>query len=247
MLLDPIGNRLRILQAMRVMGVAFLDHHRDQATRLMVDVLDGQSIQPQQRILSAANFQYWDVVPGQLWNFGEVILVQRAIIGIDARYFVGIDHAPVELIHPAFAHPDESGLLCHPMLLRQEGVPPVPRFALLAAIRGDERDMEPAPEQLDFSLGLVVPIAAPPGPRSAGRGLLGNDHHAPAFAALHGGVDTKARHLARKRRHGRDRARGIVHDEVITVESLVPGGLWAVEGDVSIGRQRTLRSPKHSQ
>jgi hypothetical protein len=42
--LDPIGNRLGILQAMRVMGVALLDHHRDQAAQLMVRVLDDQSM-----------------------------------------------------------------------------------------------------------------------------------------------------------------------------------------------------------
>ena len=48
---------------------------------------------------------------GQLRNFGEVLVVQCGIIGIDARNLVGIDHAPVELIHPAFAHADESGLL----------------------------------------------------------------------------------------------------------------------------------------
>src|SRR5208282_4111553 len=88
------------------------------------------------------------------------------------------------------------------MLLRQEVVPRVPRFALPAGIGCDKRDMEPALEQLDFGLGLVVPIAAPPRPRIAGRGLLGNDHHAPAFAVLHRRVDTKARHLARESRRG---------------------------------------------
>ena len=98
----------------------------------------------------------------QLWNLGEVLLVHSGIIGIDARHLVGIGHAPVELIHPALAHPDEGGLLRHPMLLREEGVPRVPRFALPAALGYDERDMEPALEQLDFGLGLVVPIAGLP-------------------------------------------------------------------------------------
>ena len=57
MLLDPIGNRLSILQAMRVMGVAFLDDHRDQATPLMVRVLDDPRVPLQQEILTAANVQ----------------------------------------------------------------------------------------------------------------------------------------------------------------------------------------------
>ena len=57
MLLDPIGNRLGILQAMRVMGVAFLDDHRDQAAQLMVRVLDDPSVPLQQEILTAANVQ----------------------------------------------------------------------------------------------------------------------------------------------------------------------------------------------
>ena len=57
MLLDPIGNRLSILQAMRVMGVAFLDDHRDPATQLMVRVLDDPSVPLHQEILTAANVQ----------------------------------------------------------------------------------------------------------------------------------------------------------------------------------------------
>jgi hypothetical protein len=44
--------------------------------------------------------------------------------------------------------------------------------------------MEPALEQLDFGLGLVVPIAALPRPRIAGSGFLGNYHDASAFAVL---------------------------------------------------------------
>src|ERR1019366_4571890 len=123
------------------------------------------------------------------------------------------------------------------MLFRHEVVPRVPRFALPAGVGCDKSDMEPALEQLDFGLGLVIPIAALPRPWIAGRGFLGNDHDAPSFAIRQVTVDTKASHLARGRRHGRDRTRGIVHDEVITVESLVPCGLWTIELDVSIGRQ----------
>src|ERR1039458_2923643 len=133
------------------------------------------------------------------------------------------------------------------MLLRQEVVPRVPRFALPAGVGCDKSDMEPAFEQLDFGLGLVVPIAALPRPRIAGSGFLGNDHDAPAFAVLQRTVDTKASYLARGRRHGRDRTRGIVHDEVITVESLVPCGLWAIEWDVSIGREQAFRSRQNSE
>ncbi len=46
---------------------------------------------------------------GQLGT-GESYVVQCGIIGIDARNLVGINHAPVELIHAALAHPDESSL-----------------------------------------------------------------------------------------------------------------------------------------
>src|ERR1039458_10022833 len=133
------------------------------------------------------------------------------------------------------------------MLFRYEVVPRVPRFALPAGVGCDKSDVEPALEQLDFGLGLVVPIAAPPRPRIAGRGFLGNDHDAPSFAVCQLNVDTKASYLARGRRHGRDGARGIVHDEVITVESLVPCGLWTIEWDVSIGRQQAFRSQHNSE
>lgn len=84
---------------------------------------------------------------GQHRNFGEILVEQCRVIGIDARNLVGINDAPVVLIHAASAHADESGFLRQPVLLRQEFVPRVPHFALRAGIGCGKRDMEAALEQ----------------------------------------------------------------------------------------------------
>src|SRR5205814_559836 len=91
-----------------------------------------------------------------------------------------------ELIHPAFAHPDEGGLLRQPMLLRQEHVPRVPHFALRVGVGCGKRDVEPALEQLDLRLRLVVPVAALPGPGVARRRGFWNDDDASRGSAIPG-------------------------------------------------------------
>ena len=45
-LLDKVRDGLGIAEAMRMMGVAFLDHHRDASAELLIDGLDGGSILP---------------------------------------------------------------------------------------------------------------------------------------------------------------------------------------------------------
>ena len=57
MLLNPVGNRVGVLQAVRVMGMAFLNDHGDRAAQLMIDVLHGQRMPLQQEIFSAADVQ----------------------------------------------------------------------------------------------------------------------------------------------------------------------------------------------
>ena len=80
----------------------------------------------------------------------------------------------------------------------------------------------------------MVPIAGSPGPRIAGRGLLRNDYDAPATYALCTLVDSEARHFARRGRHRRDGAGGIVHAEVIAVEPFMPSGFLAFERGVHV-------------
>ena len=171
---------------------------------------------------------------GQFRNFGEILFIKGGIVGVDAGHFVGVDHAPVELIDTALAHPDEGRFLRQPMLLRQELVPAVPRLALPAAVGRDISDVETAIEQLDFGLGLVVPIAALPRPRVPRRRLFGDDYDTSTLAVLQGGVDSIACCLLLRGLHRCDCAGGIVHDEVVTVESPVPSGLLTFERDAPL-------------
>src|SRR6266853_1138668 len=100
------------------------------------------------------------------------------------------------------------------MLLRQELVPRVPHLALPVGVGCDKRDMEPALEQLDFGLRLVVPVAALPGPRLAWRRGFRNDHDAlplpldVAFALVNRRLDGQGL---------------LVHEEIVAVEAMPVG------------------------
>src|SRR5713101_7052625 len=117
------------------------------------------------------------------------------------------------------------------MLLRQEHVPRIPHFALRAGVGCGKRDMEPALEQLDLRLRLVVPVAAPPGPRVAWRRGFRNDHDAlplPLRAAL--ALDRRL-----------DFQGLLVHEEVVAVEPM-PGRSLAVERDGVLGPRRPVEA-----
>jgi hypothetical protein len=85
-------------------------------------------------------------------------------------------------------------------------------------------DVKASPEQLDFRLGLVVPVTASPRPRLAGSRRLRNNHDAsplaldrvfdPVFLVVGGP-------------HPCDRQARLIHQEVIAVESM-PGGLGSL-------------------
>jgi hypothetical protein len=54
---DPIRDKLRIAQAVRVMRVTVLDYYRDPAAQLLITILDQQRMPPEQRIGAATNIQ----------------------------------------------------------------------------------------------------------------------------------------------------------------------------------------------
>ena len=170
LLLDPVGDRLGIAQAVRMMRRALLDHHGDPAAQLVIPALDGQRMAFQQEVETPADVQKWHVAPGQLVELGEGGRPDRGVVGVDARHLVGIDRGPVVLVDAPLAHADERGLLRQPVLLGQVRVPGVPR---LVRVGCDERDVEAPAEQLDLGLGLVVPVTPAPGPGVAGAGSLG--------------------------------------------------------------------------
>src|SRR6202167_1272288 len=101
------------------------------------------------------------------------------------------------------------------MLLRQELVPRVPHFALRAGVGCNKRDMEPALEQLDFGLRLVVPVATLPGPRVAWRRGFRHDHDAlPLPLRVAFALDRRL-----------DFQGLLVHEEVVAVEAMPLGRL----------------------
>jgi hypothetical protein len=94
--------------------------------------------------------------------------------------------------------------------------------------------MEAALEQLDFGLRLVVPIAAAPGPRVAGRRGFRNDDDAPPLPF---DLNLDGVLFIRGDLIGLDDQVGFVHEEIVTVEP-VPGRFLAVERDEVLGPSR---------
>ena len=94
--------------------------------------------------------------------------------------------------------------------------------------------MEPALEQLDFGLRLVVPVAGLPGPRVAERRGFRNDHDAlplPLHLCLGGVLFIRADFIGF---YGEVR---LVHQEIVTVEPM-PRRFLAVERDEAFGPSR---------
>ena len=65
-LLNKVRDRLGVAQAMRMMGVTFLDHHRDASAELLIDGLDGGSILAEHRIDGAADLKNRHIGPRQV-------------------------------------------------------------------------------------------------------------------------------------------------------------------------------------
>ena len=235
---DPVGDRLGIAEAVGMVGRAVLDHHGDPAAELVVAILDGQRMPLEQEILAAADVQQRNVVPGQLPELREVARPDRGIVGVDARDLVGMGRGPLVGVDAALAHADERRLPREAVLLGEVGVPGVP---LLAGVGRDEGNVEAPPEQLDLGLGLVVPVTASPEPGIAGRRLLRDDDDATPLALLRG-LDPVAFGLGPL--EGGDGQAFFVHHEVVSVEAVVPGGLLALEGGVTVRRMNDQRSPQ---
>ena len=205
-----------------MMPAAVLDHQRDSAAELLVDIFNGQRIPAQQRVNAAADFEQRNVLPRQLPYLHHHFRVAARVVGIDAGNLVRIRSGPGVGVFPAPAHTDKGGLPGQATLFGKKSVPRVPLFAgLERRARLDIGDVKASPKQFDFRLGLVVPVTASPGPRLAGSRRMGNNHNTaplaldlvfdPILLIIRGLLpfDCQAR---------------FIHQEVLAVES-VPGGL----------------------
>ena len=141
-------------------------------------------------------------------------------------------------VTPAPAHPDEGRLLREAVLLGEVCVPGVP---LLAGVGRDERDVETSPEQLDFSLRFVVPVAASPGPWLAGRRLFRDLRRCTCGWPVAGGFTPKRSSSCRL--NGLMVRVLIVHHKVVTVEPFVPRGFLAGESRGVVCRSWVLIPP----
>src|SRR5438552_3455931 len=120
------------------------------------------------------------------------------------------------------------------MLLREPVIPGVPLFA---GVWRDEGDVKTAPEQFDFGLWLVIPVTTLPRPWLAGSRLLRRHHDAASLPLRRVAHRKLLRVWSLKRCNGKA---GFIHDVVVTVKAVVPGCLFAVEGNV---RLRPARHP----
>ena len=85
--------------------------------------------------------------------------------------------------------------------------------------------MKAAPEQLDLGLGLVVPVAAAPGPGVARGRLFGNDDDT-ALLSLRRVLDSNCSFCRAKRLNLECR---FIHEVVVAVKAIVPGRLLALK------------------
>ena len=169
-----------IAQAMRMMAGTFLDHHRDSAARADDRCPRWPSNTcPRMRIDAAVDVQQRHIAVGQDADFRKQIAIAAGIVGVDARDLVGIGRGPGVSEFAASAHADEGRFFRQAVLFGEERVPGVPMLARPErGAGGNVGDVKATLEQLDFRLGLVIPVTAAPGPRVAGSGLLRNDHDA---------------------------------------------------------------------
>ena len=113
-LLNKIRDRLGVAQAMRMMGVTFLDHHRDASAELLIDGLDGGSILAEERIYGAADLKNRHIGQRQVFQPLKSLAFHPWIVGIDAGDLVGIGGAPAKFEYSAPAHADERGFFDNP-------------------------------------------------------------------------------------------------------------------------------------
>src|SRR5207253_2175768 len=69
--LDEVGDRLRVAEAVRVVGRPVLDHHRDPPAELLVDALGDEGVVAQDRVEAAADVQQGHVGLRQLAEQGD--------------------------------------------------------------------------------------------------------------------------------------------------------------------------------
>ena len=153
-----------------MMAGSLLDHHRDPAAELLIDVLDRGRNPPQQGIDAATDVQHGHVGRSKVGELFEDVGIHPGIIGIDARDLRGIRGGPCIGVFATAAHPDKRRLLGQPVFLGQERVPGVPCLIRpQAGVGRDIRDVKPTLQQLDLGLRLVVPVTPSPRPRVAQR------------------------------------------------------------------------------
>ena len=174
------------------------------------------------------------VVRGEFAEPRHHLAAAAGIVRVDARDFIGMRPGPSVGVFPAAAHADEGGLRGQAMLFREERIPRIPFLARLQRrVRRDIGDVKTAPQQLHFRLRLMIPIAALPRPRMAGRGLLRHDHDAaplPFRRVFH------AELFALRRFPWSDRQRLLIHREIEAVEPIAPRGFFPGKGNVHFRR-----------
>ncbi len=228
-----------------MMAGPFLDHHRDPAAELLVNRLDHRRDAPQQGIDAAADVQDRYVGRRKVAELLEDVGVDSGVVGVDARDLARIRGRPGVGVLASATHPDECRLPGESVLLREEGVPGVPRLARFQGRVGrDISDVEAAPEQFHLGLRLMVPVAAAPRPGVTRGGLPGDDDDAPAFSPRRVLDPESLIFLALERL---DVERPFVHQVVVAVESVVPGTPCAFEGRIVDGRRSRGDRTPHRQ
>src|SRR5882672_1840649 len=125
---------------------------------------------------------------------------------------------------------------------REKFIPRIPllaRFQIL--VSRDISDVEPPPEQFNFGLRLMIPIATLPGPRIAIRRLLWHYQDAPALS-FHRGIDPIPFVFLRLGRA--DYQRLLIHHKIITIKPM-PQGLLAHESRRHFYGLYHLRTQRH--
>ena len=223
-MLDPVRDGLRVAQAVRVMTAALLDHHRDSAAELLINVLHRQGVFSQQRVNAAANMQQGHVGRGQRAELHKNVRVGAGIVGIDARHFVGMGGRPDVGVFSTPAHADKCGLSGESVLFREKGVPSLPLPAGFQGRAGfDITDVKTAFQQLNFRLRLVIPITAPPGPGITLSRHFGNDDEAPSLARDRVFDSIMVVGFRFERLDGQA---AFIHQKIVTIKP-VPGGFFA--------------------